>query len=650
MGILAGSRRRRWRSEQPETDDPRAELNTKLWLFRASIVVAFVVLAIQLGRLQLVRGDEYRQRAELNQLRVEAVVPPRGLIYDRNGVQLVENVPGFSAAIIAADVPEGRDADIASGIERLLGVPALETELRIKAQRASNDPFAPIIVKDGLDQEAAFRLREQLAGLPGVQVRVEPVRQYPLGPELAHILGFTGRVDEAEYAALKDDGYLASDRIGKAGVEAAYEEYLRGEPGTREIERDASGREVRTLGEREAQPGYDLVLSIDADLQRKVTELTAAAAKGEQAAAIVLDVHTGEVLALVSLPLYDNNIFSGKVDEARLQQYMQDPKKPMVNHALAEQYPPGSIFKQITGAAALQEGVASPSTTITSRGAITVPNQYDPSIVYTFRDWSVLGTLDFYGGIAMSSDVYFYYLAGGYHEYGENFDGLGVERLAQYARNFGLGRKTGIDIAGEAEGVIPDPAWKEATFGDVWTLGDTYNMGIGQGFVATTPIQMARVVAAVANGGALLTPRVVREVRDAEGHIIVPNEPKIEGHVGVSAENLAIVREAMRQAVVWGTAKDGGTSVVQVAGKTGTAEFGQQSADGTYALTHAWYSGFAPANDPQIAVTVFLERGVGATNAGPLASRIFEYYFTRQQQRVDAAAGAPSGIVAEAAE
>jgi penicillin-binding protein 2 len=421
-------------------------------------------------------------------------------------------------------------------------------------------------------------------------------------------------------------------------VEAAYEEYLRGVPGTQEIEKDALGRELRTLNEEPSQPGYDLILSLDLDLQKKATELTRAVSGGGQAAVVVMDVNTGEVLSLVSLPEYDNNVFSGKVNEQLLQQYLNDPKKPLVNHALAEQYAPGSIFKQITGSAALQEGVASPATSITSRGSIQVPNQYDPSIVYTFKDWRTLGTLDFYGGIAMSSDVYFYYLSGGYHEYGENFDGLGIDRLSRYARQFGLGRPTGIDIAGEAPGLVPDPAWKEETFpGDVWVLGDTYNMGIGQGFLATTPIQMARVVAAVANGGKLVTPRVVSEVRDSNGHVVLPNEAQIEGSVGVSPENLAIVREAMRQAVSWGTAKDGGTSVVSVAGKTGTAEFGQRFADGNYE-THAWFSGFAPSDDPQIAITVFLERGVGATNAAPLASKIFEYYFSRQQQRVEAGA------------
>lgn len=632
MGLLMntpdGRRRKRWRAETQETPDPKEQLGIKLWILRIVVLITFGILTVQLVRMQLLNGDQYTQRAELNQLRIESVIPSRGLIYDRNGQLVVDNVPSFSAAIVAADVPEDRTKDIAAGVERLTGVPALETELRIIASRKSNNPFTPIIVQDGLDKTTAFSLRENAADLPGVQVIVEPVRRYIAGELLATVLGYTGRVDEEDYAALQDQGYLANDRLGKAGVEAAYEAYLRGETGTKQIEKDASGREIRTLGEIPAQPGNDLILSIDLDLQKKATELTVAAARGEQAAAIVMDVNTGEVLALVSLPMYDNNVLSGKIDEARLEQYLNDPKKPLVNHALAEQYPPGSIYKQITGAAALQEGVATTSTTITSRGFLNVPNQYDPSIIYIFRDWRALGTLDFYGGLAMSSDVYYYYLAGGYHEYGVNFDGLGIDKLAAYSRMFGLGRETGIDIAGEAPGNVPDPAWKEETFGETWTTGDTYNMGIGQGYLATTPIQMIRVVAAVANGGKLLTPRVVREVRDENGRVVKPNEPVIENTIPISAENFAIIREAMRQAVTWGTAKDGAVRGVSVAGKTGTAEFGQRFADGNYE-THAWYSGFAPAENPQVAVTVFLERGVGATHAAPLASKILDYYFHR---------------------
>jgi penicillin-binding protein 2 len=628
MGLLTNGRRRRWRSENVEQPDPRDQVNFRLTFLRLMVVLAFGALTIQLARLQLINGSEFEARAELNQLRVEAVIPSRGLIYDRNGQLVVENVPSYSAAVVAADLPKNRSLEIAGAIEKLLGVPAADTVRRVEEARASNNPFTPVIVKEGLDKDSAFRVREELAKMPGVQIIVEPIRRYVAGEIMSSLLGYTGRVDEEDYAELKDRGYLNSDRIGKAGVEAAYERYLRGVVGSKQIEKDSSGREIRLLDETLAVPGNDLVLSIDLDLQRKATELTQAAARGGQAAAIVMDVNTGEVLALVSLPMYDNNVLSGKIDEARLEQYLNDPKKPLVNHALAEQYAPGSIYKQITSAAALQEGVATTSTTITSNGFINVPNQYDPSVIYTFRDWSVLGTLDFYGGLAMSSDVYFYYLAGGYHSYGHNFDGLGIERLARYTREFGLGRPTGIDIAGEAPGNVPDEAWKMETFGEQWTLGDTYNMGIGQGFLAATPIQMVRVVAAVANGGKLLTPRVVREVRDAEGHVILANEPKIESQIPVSAENFAIIRDAMRQAVTWGTAKDGAVRGVSVAGKTGTAEFGQRFADGNYE-THAWFSGFAPAEAPEVAVTVFLERGVGAINAAPLASKILDYYFHR---------------------
>ena len=637
MGLLGNTRRRRWRSEAVESVDPRQRINQTLWALRIVVLAVFAVLVLQLARLQLVDGAKFEQRATLNQLRIEPVIPSRGLIYDRNGKLVVENVPSFSAAVVAADIPTDRTLSTVAALETLLGVPAMDTATKIAAARRSNDPFTPVIIKDGLDEVTAFHLREQLPQLPGVQIIVEPVRKYAAGPLLSDVLGYTGRVDAADYAALKGKGYLASDHLGKAGVEAMYEPYLRGTVGRKEIEKDASGREIRVLDQNLATPGNDLILSIDLDLQQKVTEMLAATPNGGQAAAVVMDVHTGEVLALVSLPSYEDNSFSGTVDETKLQQYLNDPNKPLLHHAIAEQYAPGSIFKQITGTAALQEGVATPSTMVTSNGYIQIPNDYDPSIVYTFRDWRTLGPLNFYQGVAWSSDVYFYYMAGGYHAYGQNFDGLGIDRLVKYAGYYGIGRKTGIDLAGEADGVLPSPAWKKQTFADDWRLGDTYNMGIGQGFVAATPIQMVRITAAVANGGTLLTPRVVREVRDSSGHVIVPNTPKIESQIPVSAANYAIMRDAMAQAVAYGSANPAYQPDLKVAGKTGTAEFGTQHPDGSYD-THAWFSGFAPADNPQIAVTVFLYNGVGATNAAPLASRILDYYFHRPQQTAAGAA------------
>jgi penicillin-binding protein 2 len=641
MRLLANGRRKRWKSEQTETPDPKQQYNLKLNLLRLAVVIAFALLTVQLVRLQLIRGAEFEERAELNQLRVEPIVPARGLIYDRNGNPVVENVPSFAAAVVPADLPRDRTLQIAARLDDLLGVPAGETAMRVEAGRQSNNPFIPVIVQDGLDRETAFLLREQVADMPGVQVIVEAVRRYTAGPELADVLGYIGRIDEEEYAELGDRGYIASDLLGKTGVEAVYEQYLRGRIGAKEIEKDASGREIRVLNERPALPGSDVHLAIDIELQHATSEILRRGAGENQAAAVVMDVNTGEVLAMVSLPVYDNNIFSGKIDEDMLERYLNDPRKPLVNHAISEQYPPGSIFKQITGAAALEEGVAFPSTTITSHGFITIPSEYDPSVIYTFRDWQALGTLDFYGGMAMSSDVYFYYLAGGYHAYGNNFNGLGVERLAAYSRAFGLGRQTGIDLLGETTGNLPDPEWKEETYGEVWTIGDTYNMGIGQGFVAVTPIQMVRMTAAIANGGQLLTPRVVREVRDGDGKVIVPNEAKVESTLPVSQANLATVRESLRQAVTWGTASGSAVSNVAVSGKTGTAEFGQQRADGRYDTTHGWYTGYAPTENPEIAVVVFLEHGGGGLDAAPLASEIFDFYFNRPLRTETG--GAPTG-------
>jgi penicillin-binding protein 2 len=291
---------------------------------------------------------------------------------------------------------------------------------------------------------------------------------------------------------------------------------------------------------------------------------------------------------------------------------------------IAERYAPGSTFKTIVGSAALQEGVAHPWTTITSRGYITVENEFDPNIVYVYPDWAVLGTLDFYSGLAMSSNVYFYYLAGGKAD--DGFRGLGEERVAAYARAFGFGSPTGIDITGESPGLVPDAAWKEETFGEPWTLGDTYNFGIGQGYVAATPIQVLSAISAIANGGTLVTPHVVKELRDSHGNVLRTIEVPNRGMVPVSAENLATVRAGMRQSVTDGVAKAAGIPNVPVAGKTGTAEFGEMLDNGKYA-THGWFVGFAPYDDPEIAIVVFVQRGSGGADASPAASRILDYYF-----------------------
>jgi penicillin-binding protein 2 len=333
------------------------------------------------------------------------------------------------------------------------------------------------------------------------------------------------------------------------------------------------------------------------------------------------------MLALVSLPSYDNNVFSGQLSQDQLNGLINNPGKPLVDHAIAEQYPPGSTFKTIVGSAALQEGVATAQTTITSHGYITITNEFDPNVVYVYPDWAPLGTLDFYGGVAMSSDVYFYYLSGGFAD--DGFKGLGEERVAKYARGFGLGSETGIDLPGEAAGLVPDAQWKQDNIGEPWVLGDTYNYGIGQGYVAATPIQMLDEVAAIGNGGTLVVPHVVKEYRDSMGDLYDPLSTQVRSTLPIDPGNLQIMRDAMRQSVTSGVARNAASNAVEVAGKTGTAEFGAQHDDGTYE-THGWFIGFAPYDDPQIAVMVFVQHGSGGNDASPAAAKIFNAYFNPQ--------------------
>jgi penicillin-binding protein 2 len=631
---LAGQRR--WRSKAVKAHPIEVARHRSL-LLRALILLLFGILAIQLFRLQVVQHNEFDARAVSNRNRTIPELPSRGLIYDRNGVQLVENVPIFSAAVVPADVPESDFLSVVAGLADITHEdPAVIANDILKAQE-SDDPYTPLIVKENIDEQTAFVLRERQPNLPGTQVVVESIRDYTSGSLVSHFLGFVGRIDEEEYADLRSQGYLylLNDHLGKAGVEYVYEATLRGAPGYREVEIDAAGEETNVIRSVDPQAAGNLVLSVDLDLQRQVEKyLREGQGSSLNAAAIVMDVHTGGILSMVSLPTYDNNILTNPVDEDALQALYDDPAKPMVNHAIAEVHPPGSTFKQITGTAALQEGVANPDTTITSYGSITVEDEYDPDRTWVMRDWQALGTMNFYRGLAMSSDVYFYYLSGGYYEHSaEIFHGLGASRLAAYAREYGLGAPTGIDLPGEAAGNVPDEAWKKETFGEdaVWTLGDTYNFGIGQGFLTTTPIQMVRVAAAIANGGNVLVPQVVQEVVDDEGNVIRRIEPEVAHKLSISPANLSIMQEALRQAADYGPANTGASQYVTIAGKTGTAEFGQPLADGTYPNSHAWYTAYAPYDDPEIAVVVFLEQGVGATNAGPVAKHIFDYYFSRSQ-------------------
>jgi penicillin-binding protein 2 len=623
MDFFGGDRR--WRSQKPKRKEDAYTPGRKFLLLHVLIVLLFGILTIQLVRMQVFQGDDYQAQAEDNRLRELQVLPMRGLIYDRNHTLLVENVANYSAVIVPADLPAKEEAAVFARLESLLDIPAQELAQRVRERREDGNPYEAMVIKDELDRDTALILKELTSYLPGVDLQVEARRNYLSGDLTAHILGYVGRISAEEYTASKDEGYILNDQLGKTGIEFVYEDILRGKPGKKLVEVDASGHQQDVLDSRPSQPGQNVVLTIDLELQRKTADiLRQFVGASDSAAAAVMDVHTGEVLAMVSLPTYDNNLFSKTLSQEELDTLLSEPGKPLVSHAIAEMYAPGSSFKPITGLAALQEGVATPSTTIVSHGYITVPNQYDPSVVYVFRDWAALGALDFYGGISMSSDVYFYYLAGGKQD--EGFQGLGEERLARYARSFGLGEPTGVDLPGESGGLVPDAKWKERTVGEMWYVGDTYNFGIGQGYLAVTPLQLLDAVVAIANDGELLRPRLLKEIRDSHDNVVTTFGKEVRRRVPVTQEHLAVVREAMLQSVTTGVANTAQVAGLAIAGKTGTAEFGPPQGDGSYE-THGWFVGFAPYENPEIAVVVFVQRGGGGQNAAPAAARIFDYYF-----------------------
>ncbi len=614
----------------------------RLRVLQTAAVLVFALLALRLTTTQILDADRYRQRADAQLVRSLPTEPPRGVITDRNGIVVARNRPEFAISVVPGELPRNaaQRRAVLLRIERLTAIRYEAIESAVLAGERSVDLFAPVTIRSGLDTIAAIAARAALTDLPGVRVDVIAVREYLGGELLSHVLGYVGPIGPEQVQALQRDGYPLDARVGQAGVESSYERTLRGGAGMTLVAADPAGRALARLGSIAPRPGADLVLAVDLQLQRAAQDaLRDGIAKGlppsgrdadgrpalAAGAIVLLDVRSGEVLAMVTAPAYDAAVFSGRSpDSAAIERLLADPARPLLHRAYTEVHAPGSIFKPIVGLAALQEGVATTATKITSTGAIFVPNQYDPSIQYVFRDWAAHGTLDFNGGMARSSDVYFYYLAGGYRD---QFEGLGANRLAAYARAFGLGAPTGLDLPGEAPGLVPDRAWKERQIRDPWVLGDTYTFGIGQGYLTATPIQMAVAVAALANGGDVLIPRVVAATRT--GGRAEPTPRLVRGRLPAAPAHIEEVRRSMLAAAsTGGTALDGKPEGVQIGAKTGTAEFGTRLPDGSYD-SHGWYMAFAPYDRPEVAVVVYLEHGVGSTHAGPVARRVLDAYFAR---------------------
>jgi penicillin-binding protein 2 len=595
----------------------KARLAGYLFLF-----VIFSLLWFKLWNLQIVQGEYNSRLAVENRIRNKLQPAPRGLIYDRNGKILASNQPGYALIVYPGDLPEeeSKAEQIYSKLKKYIDINKKDWQKIIEQQLY---PLEPIALKDNLTQNQSLILRELTSDIKGVNVEDRIKRKYKSDPSLSHLIGYTGKINQSEFDTLGYKDLSLSDYVGKTGLEKEYDEYLRGEKGIKQVEVDSLGRVDRVLAEKGAQVGNSLVLSLDYDLEKKSKEILAKMLrklKTDKGTVVISDPKTGEILSMVSLPGYDNNIFNSAKLNQQYSKLLNDENRPLFNRVISGLYPSGSVIKPIVAAAALEEEIVGENDWIDCKGQIEVENIYNPEIVYRFKDWSAHGPTNITEAIAESCNVFFYHVSGGF----DHIQGLGYQRIAKYFKKFGLGQPTGIDLPLEEDGLIPSPEWKEKTKGEVWYKGDTYHLSIGQGDLLVTPLQVNSYISAIANNGIFAQPHLVKEIRDDNNDLIEKIEPILSNRV-VSKKSIHIVRKGMKKTVDEGTAPLLQSLPVSSAAKTGTAQ-NPQGDD----KEHAWFSAFAPYENPQVAITVMIENGgEGSRTALPVANEILNYYFRR---------------------
>jgi len=594
-------------------------------LFQRRTIIALVVstmlmvvLLARLGYLQIYGHEHYTTLSQNNRVSVQPLVPTRGLIYDRNGVVLAQNLPSFTLEL----VPE-RIGNIDETVETLTNlIDVTEADLdRFRGLLAKQRRFEGVPLRFRLSEEEVARIAVNHHRLPGVEIKAQLTRDYPLGSVGAHVIGYVGRINEHELERLDPSNYSGTSHIGKTGVEKSYEEQLHGTVGLQQVETNAQGRILRVLEQEQAHPGKDLYLNIDARMQRIAEE----AFGDDNGALVALEPSTGAVLAMVSMPVFDPNAFVNGIDQASYEQLSRSTHRPLFNRALQGQYPPGSTTKPFLGIAALESGVASPYNELICPGWYTLKNDER-----RYRDWKKEGhqSVNMDKAIVQSCDVYFYDLA----------YTLGIDRIHSFLNRFGFGLRTGIDIGGELSGLNPSREWKRRAYQQTWFHGETLITGIGQGFMLATPLQLATITATLANGGQRMRPRVVHTIQDPIDKNLEIVEPRPAGQAEVKQEYLDTIIASMRRVVhsSRGTARRISEGLeYDIAGKTGTAQVFGIGQEEEYVAEdiekrlrdHALFIAFAPVEAPRIAVAVVVENGgSGGAVAAPLARRVMDAY------------------------
>ena len=592
---------------------------SRFLVFGLAVVLAVGTLTARLFYLQITNGTEFSAISTRQRTVDEPIASPRGYMYDRNGRLLVKNVPTFAVKVRPADLPDERRDDVVNRLSALLRMDPAEINATIDGNPGS--AFDLVRIAQDVDRRTAQLISEAGFELPGVDVVVEARRQYTDGPLMSQLLGYTGPVSAEQLPDLREQGYQPDDLLGKVGLELQYETELRGTYGVQTVARDKTGRRTQVLQTvRDAVPGASLKLTIDTKAQRNAQKALKWAMDKigmKRGVVIAMNPQTGEILAMVSLPTYDNNKFARGISQAEYKKLLQNKDKPLLNHAIQAHYAPGSTYKLVTGTGGLADRDITPETRLLTRPFLTLGDT-------KFYEWNRRGwgPCDIYCGFGHSSDTYFYQVAGM----------LGIDRLAYWARQYGFGAKTGVDLPGEVDGIVPDNAWKQEALGARVFPGETYQAGIGQGYDAVTPLQLINAYAALANGGTLYQPQIVREVIGPDGKVARPFEKKVLHKMKVKSSVLRTMREAARSTVTLRHTYNLVDLPIKIAGKSGTAEFGTPDAKGRLPYS-SFFVGFTPKDprngsfadhDSRLIVMAFAH---DSRTKGNAATEIVKYFF-----------------------